>query len=271
MNRKWTLALCGALAFALLAGCGSKANDASGQPGNQAQNQAQDGSGGDAQGGPNGQGRFGGMGMVDENGNAASLMGKVKSIDGQTVTVYKSSFDPSKMPAGGGRNGGGGAPPSGAPDGEPNGSAAPGGGADNGGGVGQNAGGQNGGGQAGNNNGSRRQGGMGNMFTDETEAISVTDATKIEQTSFENGQATTKSLTLADLKADDVLTIWLKEGTQEATLIRVGGFGGGFGGGGGGGGQWQGRQGQGQGQGQNQQQGQDQQTQSQSTDQTAGG
>lgn len=184
MNKKWKLALTGALAVALLSGCGAKSVDNAAAQNNQSQGAARSG-----QAGQSGQGGMrGGMGMVDENGNTADLLGKIKSISGQTITVYKSSFDPSQM-----------------------------------------RGGQGGSGGQGGNSGNRPQG-MGNMFTDQTVDITVTDATKIETTSFENGQRTTKEIALSDLKADDVLTIWLKEGTQEAETIRVGGFGGGRGG-----------------------------------------
>lgn len=254
MNKKWTLAVSGALAIALLSGCGSKEdNAASGQ--NVQQEKAGNGAG------QAGQGRGGmEMGMVDENGNPASLIGKVKGISGQTITVYKSSFDPSQMgqgrqrPNGNGSNDGG-QPPSGsngqAPaDGSANNGANGGGQATSGNGQAQTGSSQNG-------SGNRRPGGgMANMITDETEDITVTDGTKIESVSFENGQATTKELAVSDLKADDVLTIWLKEGTQEAATIRVGGFGGGFGGGN------RGQQGQ---QG-GQQGGQDQQQPSQASD-----
>lgn len=227
MVRKWNLAIGGALALSLLAGCGSDktGNDSSGAA---VQTQADGGSGQSAQTAQNGSGggMRGGMGMVDENGNAATLMGKIKSINGQTVTVYKSSFDPSKMgarPNGGNGNGG--------PD--PNASGQNGGQAQAGDGQAPPSGGQ----ASGNQNGQNGQGGQNGgraggfnrdgMFTDETEDITITDSTKLETTTFENNQATTKDVTLADLKEGDVLTIWLKDGSQEATTIRVGGFGGG--------------------------------------------
>lgn len=271
MNRRWNLALCGALAAVMLAGCGSKADGG----GEQANAQAQV----DAGAGQNGQGDMrGGMGMVDENGNAANLIGKVKSVNGQTITVYKSSIDPSQMGRGpGGPNSGGGQPPSGTPndgsgqaqnDGQASGSTGAetgsagtggatgsdevgngnGGNVSGGGGANGSSGGNangNGGGAGTGAEGNRPPGGgMANMFTDETVDITVTDATKIESTSFENGQATTKEIALADLKADDVITVWLKDGTQEATTIRLGGLGGGRGGRGGPQGGQQSQQGQ---------------------------
>ncbi|MNR60110.1 hypothetical protein D3C85_1815200 [compost metagenome] len=46
---------------------------------------------------------------------------------------------------------------------------------------------------------------------------------------FENEQMVEKEVTLADLKADDILSVMLKDDTQEAEsiTIRTGGFGGG--------------------------------------------
>jgi len=254
MSRRWNLALCGALAVVMLAGCGSKADGSDALANGQAQVDA--GAGQNGQGG----GMRGGMGMVDENGNAANLIGKVKSVNGQTITVYKSSIDPSQMGRGpGGPNGGGGQPQSGPPNDAPN----------DGSGQAQNDGqasgstdagtgsagtgsagtggvtGSDGGGAGTGAGGNRPQGGgMANIFTDETVDIAVTDATNIESTSFDNGQATTKEVALSDLKADDVITVWLKDGTQEATTIRLGGFGGGRGGRGGPQGGQQSQQGQ---------------------------
>ncbi len=79
---------------------------------------------------------------------------------------------------------------------------------------------------------------MENMFSDETMDITVTDATKIVSASFADGKMTETDKTLADLKADDIITVQLKDDTQEAESIRLGGFGGGGFGGGGRGGQF---------------------------------
>jgi hypothetical protein len=73
---------------------------------------------------------------------------------------------------------------------------------------------------------------MENMFSDETMDITVTDSTKIVSATFADGKMTETDKTLADLKADDIITVQLKDDTQEAESIRIGGFGGGFGGGG---------------------------------------
>jgi hypothetical protein len=242
--KKWNLALTGALAIALLSGCGSKSDNASAGNGD-AQVQTDNGSAQGSQG-QGGRGGFGG-GMVDANGNTADMLGKIKSINGNTITVYKSSFDPSQMGGGmrggqGGQGGDGGQPPSGAPD--ANGGQAP---ADGQMPSGAPDGQVPSGAPDGGNGGGRQGGGMANMFTDETVDITVTDATVIQKTSFENNETTTTDVALSDLKADDVLTIWLTEGTQEAATIKIGGFGGGFGGGmgrGGQGGQGQAQDGQ---------------------------
>ncbi|MDQ0115285.1 hypothetical protein [Paenibacillus harenae] len=72
---------------------------------------------------------------------------------------------------------------------------------------------------------------MDNMFSDETTTIQLTDATKIVSVTFENNEIVEKTVTLADLKADDILSINLKDDTLEAEsiTIRTGGFGGGGG------------------------------------------
>ena len=126
----------------------------------------------------------------------ADVMGKIKSIDGETITLYKSSFVP------GSRGGGGeGSPP---PQGE---------------GQGQN------------------RPDMTEMFSGETVDVQVTAATKIIKMTFENQERKETEIALADLKADDILSVDLEENTQNAitiTLSEGGGFGGmgGMGGGG---------------------------------------
>ncbi|ANY65296.1 hypothetical protein BBD42_01475 [Paenibacillus sp. BIHB 4019] len=158
-----------------------------------------------AQGGP-GQG---GMMM-------GGTMGKIKSIDGQTITLYKSSFTP------GDRQGGGEPPAQGdaqqgdagaAPDGtQPEPPAQD-------------------GGQAAEGQGGGRMN-MENMFTEETVEVTVTDATTITAVTFENNQRVETAKTLADLKADDIVTYTLTDGTQDAATIQIGGMmGGGMGGG----------------------------------------
>ncbi|MFC3800165.1 hypothetical protein [Cohnella sp. GCM10012308] len=235
MNKKWTMLAGVALSVALLAGCGSKGEN----NGAAAAAAAGDQSGGAAAGDQGAAGQGGGFGGMQ----AMGTLGKIKSVNGNTITIYKSSFQPGQGGGrmggnrqGDGQNAGDGAAPSGneqPPSGDP-----PQQGAD---------------GQAGGQAGQDRQGGQGaqrpdmaNMFTDETEDITVTDATKIYKTEMADGQRTETEVAIGDLKADDVITVTLKEGTQEAESIRLGGFGGGFGGG------MRGGQGQGQDQGQGQ-------------------
>ncbi|SFB20910.1 hypothetical protein SAMN05216312_104452 [Cohnella sp. OV330] len=238
MNKKWTMLAAAALTVALLASCGSKADDS----GTAAPAQAAAGvqSGGAAAGDRAAAGQGGGFGGMQ----AMGTLGKIKSVSGNTITIYKSSFQPGQGGGrmggnrqDGGQNAGDGAapsedaqPPSGDPPQQ---------------GVDGQAGGQAGQGGAG---GQAGQGGqrpdMANMFTEETEDITVTDATKIYKTETTDGQRTETEIAIGDLKADDVITVTLKEGTQEAESIRLGGIGGGFGGG------MRGGQGQGQGQAQ---------------------
>lgn len=234
MNKKWTMLAGGALAVALLAGCGSKADDSA--AGAAPASAAADGQQGAAQEGGQGAGQGGGAW-------AMGTLGKIKSVDGNTITIYKSSFEPGQ--GGGGRqrgeapssgdagaaqggDGQSGQPPSGDPP-------------QQGAGDGQGGQGEQGGGQGG------QRPDMANMFSEETEQITVTDATKIYKTEMTDGQRTETEIALADLKAEDIITVTLKEGTQEAESIRIGG---GFGGGGFGGGGMRGGQGQGQGDGQ---------------------
>jgi hypothetical protein len=207
----WKIILSAVAISVALTGCGSK-SDESGT--------AADGTTGQAQQQNQGQqqGDFQGRAMM-------GTIGKIKSINGQTITIYKSSF---QRPEGGGRQG---TPPQGdAPQGD---ATAPNGNPPAGDQTQGNAGSAP---QAGNgqDNGGGRQRNMENMFSDETMDITVTDATKIVSASFTDGKMTETDKTLADLKADDIITVQLKDDTQEAESIRLGGFGsGGFGGGGG--------------------------------------
>ncbi|TCM98065.1 hypothetical protein EV294_103497 [Paenibacillus sp. BK033] len=200
----WKIALSAVAISVALAGCGSK----SGESGT-----AANGTTGQAQQQNQGKQGFQGRAMM-------GTIGKIKSINGQTITIYKSSF---QRPEGGGQphqgDAANGNPPSGDPPQGDAGSTP----------------------QAGNgqNSGGGRQRNMQNMFSDETMDITVTDATKIVSASFTDGKMTETDKTLADLKADDIITVQLKEDTQEAESIRLGGFGGGGFGGGGRGGQFQ--------------------------------
>ncbi|WP_201007956.1 hypothetical protein [Paenibacillus glycanilyticus] len=207
----WKIALSAVAISVALAGCGSK-SDESGTAANGTTGQAQQQQNQGKQGG------FQGRAMM-------GTIGKIKSINGQTITIYKSSFQRPE--------GAGGQPPQGdaaqgdSPNGIPPSGNPPQGDA---GSAPQAGGGQNSGGG--------RQRNMENMFSDETMDITVTDATKIVSASFADGKMTETDKTLADLKADDIITVQLKDDTQEAESIRLGGFGGGGFGGGGRGGQF---------------------------------
>ncbi|MEV5027548.1 hypothetical protein [Paenibacillus sp. LPE1-1-1.1] len=196
---KWKVMLSAVVIAAALAGCGVQEEQAAGEVQADAQTDVQENGAGGGTGGP-------GMGQM---GAQADLMGKIKSIDGQTITLYKSAMGQGGPPQGDGTgtapaDGEGAQPPADAPAGD--GTAPEGGGRMN----------------------------MGAMFSDETVTIQVTDTTKITTMTFENEQMAETEMTLADLKADDILSVMLKDDTQEAEsiTIRTGGFGGGGGGGG---------------------------------------
>lgn len=209
MINKNSFAVMSVLAFLLLAGCGNNAKaDTTSAVEEQANND------GAAQGQGSGQG---GLPM-----QSADLLGKVKSINGQTITVYKSSFVPGER--GGNRNVDG---QQQVPNTDQNGDSQqpPSGNAT---GDGQQPPDGNGDGQA------QGRPNMGNMFSDETVDIIVTNSTKLVKTTFENNQMTENTLTLGDLKEGDILNIDLEENTQNAITLTLseGGFGGmGMGGG----------------------------------------
>ncbi|RKP46705.1 hypothetical protein D7Z26_24155 [Cohnella endophytica] len=196
----------------LLAGCGGGGNSAN-NAGAAAQGQGQDGQA--ANGAPN----RGGSPMM-----SADLIGKIKSVNGQTVTVYKSSFVP------GARGGNGQWQGRGTQQQQQ-------GGTQNGGDAQQSNGAQGGELPPQGDGTDRPQRGMADMFTDETEDIQLTDATKIVKTTFENNERKETVLSAADLKEGDIVSIDLEDGTQNAATITLneggfGGFGGGMGGGG---------------------------------------
>lgn len=199
----WKIALSAVALSVALAGCGSKSEESGTANGTAGQAAQQD----------QGQQGFQDRAMM-------GTIGKIKSINGQTITIYKSSF---QRPEGGGGQRDtppqGEAPPQGdaaAPnDNPPAGDPAQG----NEGSAPQEG---SGGGIEGG-----RQRNMENMFSDETMDITVTDATKIVSVAFADGKMTETDKTLADLKAEDIITVQLKDDTQEAESIRLGGFGGG--------------------------------------------
>ena len=152
---------------------------------------------------------------------AADLIGKIKSVDGNTITLYKFSFQPGDRGLG---PGGGGNPPGQGQDGEPPADGQPPAGGDA---------------QAPQGEGRQRPD-MSNMFSEETVDIRVTAGTKIARIAFANQERTETELTLADLKADDIVSVDLEDGSRNAASITLneGGFGG-IGGMGGGRGGWQ--------------------------------
>ncbi|TVY02967.1 hypothetical protein [Cohnella terricola] len=89
--KKIRQAMIATLAAALvLSGCGAKDNQAAGQSEDNGQGQWQN------------QGQHG-PGFGQEAMMAADLFGKIKSVDGNTITLYKSSFTPGARGEGGGR------------------------------------------------------------------------------------------------------------------------------------------------------------------------
>lgn len=161
---------------------------------------------------------------------SADLMGKIKSIDGNTITIYKSTIDSSQMGQGGGKSmiappkgqpGDGGASPAdggqsppATPDGES--AQAP----------------VNEGSQAPASSEQTSTGGK-DMFSDETVTITVSDSTTFSTMTMENNEMTTTTNALSDLKADDVINVWLNtEDSSVADQIQLfNGMGGGMRGG----------------------------------------
>jgi hypothetical protein len=209
---KWKVMLSAVVIAAALAGCGAQEEQTAAEAQTDAAGELQQNG---ANGGEQPKGSNAGAGQM---GAQADLMGKVKSIDGQTITLYKSAM-------------GQGGPPQGVGTGDvrsgDEGQQSPAGGE-------QPADGERP--QAPAGDGTAPEGGgrdRGAMFTDETVDIQVTDTTKMVSVTFENDQMVEKEVALADLKADDILSIMLKDDTQvaETITIRTGGFGGGRGGG----------------------------------------
>lgn len=144
---------------------------------------------------------------------SADLMGKIKSIDGNTITIYKSTTDPSQRGQGGGK--GMSAPPEGQPG---DGGASP---ADGGQSPPATPDGESA--QAPVNEGSQapassEQASTGgkDMFSNETVTITVSDSTTFSTMTMENNEMTTTTKALSDLKADDVINVWLN--TEDSSV-----------------------------------------------------
>ncbi|CAH1224375.1 hypothetical protein PAECIP111892_05486 [Paenibacillus auburnensis] len=193
----------GLIAAILLAGCSSNTDTASSSAaGSQTAQTQSDGTAAQPAASPGARDR--GMNRVGMN------IGKIKNISGSTITVYTA-----EMPAG--REGSGGTAPQGLanpPEGGEGGQPPEGGTAPEGG---------------------RRQGGkpgdgMMQNFSGETTDITVDSDTQFVSVTFDNGEQKETVISLADLKADDVIQYTLKTDTTNAEKITLGA--GGFGGGG---------------------------------------
>ncbi|WP_054938892.1 hypothetical protein [Paenibacillus ihuae] len=145
-------------------------------------------------------------GTGDRGMNRAGMnIGKIKSISGSTITIYTA-----EMPAGreGKAN-----PPEGGEGGQPSeGGTAP---------------------EGGGRQGGMQGGGMMQNFSGETTDITVDSDTQFVSVTFDNGEQKETVISLADLKAEDIIQYTLKTDTTNAEQITLGA--GGFGGGGRGG------------------------------------
>ncbi|KAI7260373.1 hypothetical protein KC345_g10091 [Hortaea werneckii] len=201
------------IAAILLAGCSSNTNTAAATSGEAQTAQTQSG-GNAAQ-----QDAAAGAGQNRMN-RAGMNFGKIKSISGNTITIYTADM-PDRQQNGGGTapaEGNAGAPAEGqgTQGTPPEGGQAP-----------------EGGGKGGAQGGGRQGGGMMQNFSEETTDITVGSDTQFVSVTFDNGAQTETALSLSDLKADDVIQYTLKTDTAEAEKITLstGGFGGGMGGG----------------------------------------
>lgn len=217
------------LAAILLAGCSSDTAPAAATSGDAQTAQTQSGSKAAQPDGTAGAG-------ANRMDRAGMNIGKIKSISGNTITIYTADM-PARQ-----QNGGEGTAPEG-------GAAAPGNAAgaqaevqgtppeggqptDGGGKDAAQGGGRQGGGMMG--------GGMMQNFSEETTDITTGSGTQYVSVTFDNGAQTETALSLSDLRADDIIQYTLKTDTAEAEKITLG-FGS-FGGGGmGGGGRGQGK------------------------------
>ncbi|MRN51455.1 hypothetical protein [Paenibacillus monticola] len=153
---------------------------------------------------------------ANENGNPNKAMniGKIKSISGSTITIY--AADMTMAP---GQNGGGNG--TGVPQGDQ--SAAPQGsaGGEQGtapeGGMQEGSGGQDRGMRGGGMQGGRMQ----QNFSAETTDITIGADTTISSVTFDNGSQKESTLSLADLKADDIIRYTLKTDSTEAASITL--------------------------------------------------
>ncbi|WP_340033993.1 hypothetical protein NST50_04465 [Paenibacillus sp. FSL E2-0202] len=198
------------LASLLLAGCSTNSesegtavtnNQANTAPADNAEAQQSQGNGNQQNGRP-------GMSMN---------FGKIKSISDNTITIYTSEM-PSPPAQGTGdtagadmQNGQAGTPPErpegdqGSENGTPPEGGIPEGGAPDGGGQG----------------GGPQGGGMQQTFSEETTDITIDADTKIVTMTFDNGTRQENTISLADLKADDIIQYTLKSDSTVAESITL--------------------------------------------------
>jgi len=67
---------------------------------------------------------------------------------------------------------------------------------------------------------------MADLFTGDKVDITVAEGTPIYTVVRGENEMTTESVVISDLKEGDIVSVWLKSGTQEAEYITVGGMGG---------------------------------------------
>lgn len=146
----------------------------------------------------------------------ADLMGKIVSVTADSIVVLKSKMQPADMPQGGGQGGGpgGGQPPTDgtAPQGE-----APADGESPEMPAGQD-------GQTRPEGGRGGGGGFGQMeYTEEQVTVKLSSESAIFSMSFnrESQSAATSQLTTSDLKADDIVTIWLNPDGETAQTVQL--------------------------------------------------
>ncbi|WP_339276038.1 hypothetical protein MKY59_03660 [Paenibacillus sp. FSL W8-0426] len=203
---KWTMGLSSAMLVVMLAGCGTAAQNtetaSTDISATAAGATAADSSNGAEQTSEASEGQTGQEAATEVPGTM--LMGKIKSIDGQAITLYKSSQQPGE----GGTMNEGKQPPQDAQSGnapaegeEP--PAAPEGGE----GQGLPPGEMN----------------TEGMFTDETVEVALTDSTKLVSMVQGEEGGTESEISPADLKEGDIVNVTLDGDTWNALEVRVGG------------------------------------------------
>jgi hypothetical protein len=212
------------LAAILLAGCSSDTAPAAAASGDTQTARTQRGSHAAQPDGTAGAGQN----RMDRSG---MNIGKIKSISGNTITLYTAD-KPARQ-----QNGGEGTAPEGgtAATGNAAGAQAEGQGTPPEGGQPTDGGGKDAAQGGGRQGGGMMGGGMMQNFSEETTDITTGSDTQYVSVTFDNGAQTETALSLSDLKADDIIQYTLKTDTAEAEKITLstGGFGGGGMGGGG--------------------------------------